>query len=188
MRASNGVSEPLAASVDSAPVTSAAWNTRSIANRPASASAVENCVPLSSARPSFGPSTSGASPARASAVVGRHALAAEHAPRRRRASRPSYARAARDRPRRRPSPGPASPGCTSRASMRFEHSDGRSRTPEAPRPRLASFNAIISRTIAGRIGSPTPAACDSTMLRWSAARSSGAMRTLASFPKPVLMP
>ena len=62
------------------------------------------------------------------------------------------------------------------------------RTPEAPRPRHASFNAIISRTVSGRIGSPTPAACDSTMLRWSVARSSEAMRTLASLPKPVLIP
>jgi hypothetical protein len=42
MRASNGVSEPLAASVDSAPVTSAARNTHSMANRLANASAVEN--------------------------------------------------------------------------------------------------------------------------------------------------
>ena len=37
MRGSNGVSEPLAASTDSAPVTSAAWNTVSISNSPASA-------------------------------------------------------------------------------------------------------------------------------------------------------
>ena len=37
MRGSNGVSEPLAASVDSAPVTSAARNSRSASNRPASA-------------------------------------------------------------------------------------------------------------------------------------------------------
>ncbi|MNV36001.1 hypothetical protein D3C71_1274640 [compost metagenome] len=37
MRGSNGVSEPLAASTDSAPVTSAAWNTVVISNSPASA-------------------------------------------------------------------------------------------------------------------------------------------------------
>ena len=41
------------------------------------------------------------------------------------------------------------------------------RTPEAPWPRLASLSAIISRTFAACIGSPTPAACDSTMLRCS---------------------
>ena len=79
-------------------------------------------------------------------------------------------------------------GMTSRASMASSIATVAGRTPEAPRPRLASFNAIISRTLAGRIGSPTPAACESTMLRWSAARSSAAMCTLASFPKPVLMP
>ena len=67
MRGSNGASEPRAASVDSAPVTSADWNRRSAANKPASAWAVENCVPLSRARPSFGPSSIGVSPARARA-------------------------------------------------------------------------------------------------------------------------
>jgi hypothetical protein len=56
-------------------------------------------------------------------------------------------------------------GVTSRANMASSMPIVVGRTPEAPRPRLASFNAIISRTVAGRIGSPTPAACDSTMLR-----------------------
>ena len=71
------------------------------------------------------------------------------------------------------------------ASMRRTVS---SRTPDAPCARLASFSAIISRVTAGAIGGPAPAACDSTMLRWSTARSDAGMRTLASFPKPVLMP
>ncbi len=61
-------------------------------------------------------------------------------------------------------------------------------TPEAPRARLASLSAIISRATGTGIGSPTPAAWLSTMLRWSVARSSPAMRTVASFPKPVLIP
>ncbi len=64
---SNGVSEPRAPSVDSAPVTSAERNSVSASNRPASALAVENWVPLSSARPSFGLSSIGASPTSASA-------------------------------------------------------------------------------------------------------------------------
>ena len=38
------------------------------------------------------------------------------------------------------------------------------------------------------IGSPTPAACDTTMLRWSVVRSVGSMRMLANRPNPVLMP
>ena len=56
MRASNGVSLPRHASTDSAPATNAAASARSAANSPASASAVDTCVPLSSASPSFGPS------------------------------------------------------------------------------------------------------------------------------------
>ena len=47
------------------------------------------------------------------------------------------------------------------------------RTPEAPCARLASLSAIISRTTGAGVGSPTPAACDSTMLRCSVARSAG---------------
>jgi hypothetical protein len=56
-------------------------------------------------------------------------------------------------------------GITSRASMASSMPIVAGRTPEAPRPRLASFNAIINRTVASRIGSPTPTACDSTILR-----------------------
>ena len=51
----------------------------------------------------------------------------------------------------------------------------------------ASAPSSAARSARG-IGSPTPAACDSTMLRCSVARSAGPMRTLASLPKPVLMP
>ncbi len=54
MRGSNGASEPRAASSDSAPVASADRNRVSASNRPTSAFAVENCVPLRSASPSFG--------------------------------------------------------------------------------------------------------------------------------------
>ncbi len=74
------------------------------------------------------------------------------------------------------------------ASIASSRSSVSGRTPEAPCARLASFSAIISRTMATGIGSPTPAACESTMLRCSVARSAASMRTLASFPKPVLMP
>ena len=56
-------------------------------------------------------------------------------------------------------------GMTSLASMASSNSIVCGRTPEAPCARLASFSAIISRVIATGIGSPTPAACDSTMLR-----------------------
>ena len=62
------------------------------------------------------------------------------------------------------------------------------RTPDAPCARLASFSAIISRAMLAGIASPTPAAWLSTMLRWSVCRSSSLILTLASFPKPVLIP
>ena len=61
-------------------------------------------------------------------------------------------------------------------------------TPDAPCDRLPSFKAIIRRTMGTGIGAPTPAAWLSTMLRWRVCRSASSMRTLASFPKPVLMP
>src|SRR4029079_14333275 len=72
-----GVSEPFAASVVSAPVTSAAWNTRSMVNRPANASAVANWVPLRRARPYLRPSTKGASPGAPERGMSRHGLAGE---------------------------------------------------------------------------------------------------------------
>ena len=105
MRGSNGVSEPMMASVDIAPATSAACNSRSASISPASARAVETCVPFSSARPSFGP----APPAQADGGQGRGAAAAPAAGQRfALADQPpaTDGRAARGRRRRRPSPGP----------------------------------------------------------------------------------
>ena len=54
MRGSNGFSDPLIASSDKAPTTSAVPNTSSAPNSPTSPSAVDTCVPLSSASPSLG--------------------------------------------------------------------------------------------------------------------------------------
>ena len=67
IRGSKATSVPLSASTDRAPATSPDASTRSAMNRVSSAIAVETWVPLISARPSFGPSTSGSSPSRASA-------------------------------------------------------------------------------------------------------------------------
>ena len=61
-------------------------------------------------------------------------------------------------------------------------------TPDAPCASEASFNASISRAIGAGIASPTPAACDSTMLRCSADRSASPILIEASFPNPVLIP
>lgn len=60
--------------------------------------------------------------------------------------------------------------------------------PDAPWARLASLSAIIKRATGCGVASPTPAQCDSTMLRCKVSRSCAGMRTLASLPKPVLMP
>ena len=108
--------------------------------------------------------------------------------RRRRSSPPTCGRAARDRPRRRPSPGPARPASGPWRAAPRAGATVSPRTPDAPWARLASLSAIISRATATGIGGPTPAACDSTMLRCSFSRSAASMRTLASLPKPVLMP
>ena len=56
-------------------------------------------------------------------------------------------------------------GVTPRSSIASMQSIVSGRTPEAPCARLASFSAIMSRVTATGVGSPTPAACDSTMLR-----------------------
>ena len=98
------------ASTDSAPATNAAASARSAANRPASASAVDTCVPLSSARPSFGPRLTGCRPARASASRAGMTRPST-SPRLRRSGRPKDARAARGRRKPRPIP---STGCTAR--------------------------------------------------------------------------
>ena len=133
----------------SAPVTSAAWNTRSMANRPASASAVENCVPLSSASPSLGPSISGASPARSSAACGRHGLAGERASPTPIIAAAMWASGARS-PDAPTEPWLGTTGTMPRSSMASSSAMVCGRTPEAPWPRLASLSAIISRTIGGR--------------------------------------
>ena len=64
MRSSKGASLPFNASTDMAPATTAAANTSSAPNNPASASAVETCVPLIRARPSLARSLRGSSPAK----------------------------------------------------------------------------------------------------------------------------
>ena len=74
MRGSNGPSLPRAASTVSAPITSAASSTGSNANSACSASAVEICVPLISARPSLAASTQRRDAGLAQRLGGRHAL------------------------------------------------------------------------------------------------------------------
>ena len=130
-------------------------------------------MPFSSARPSLAPSTSGAGRPRASArSAGTCApstktsptpiMRRRHVRQRRQVARGADRTLARHHRRQVPSPAAPRAGARSRA-----------RTPDAPWARLASLSAIISRATATGIGAPTPAACDSTMLRWSRSRSAG---------------
>ena len=47
---------------------------------------------------------------------------------------------------------------------------------------------MTRRTVGSSIGSPTPQQCDRIRFRCSVAVSAGAIRTEASFPKPVFTP
>ena len=177
----------MTASVDMAPVTTAARRQAMARNSPTSASAAENCVPLISASPSLAPSVTGARPARAKASVpGRRVPATRASP------WPIITAAMCARGARSPE-APTLPcsgitGVTPRASIASIRSTITGRTPEAPRPRLNSFSAMIRRTVGSSTGSPTPQQCDRIRLRCSVAVSSGAMRTEASLPKPVFTP
>ena len=175
------------ASVERQEITRAFCAARQPANSPASAQAVETWVPLISASPSFGPSSTGASPAAASASaagVARPATVASPSPIRTAARCASGARS----PEAPTEPCTGMTGVTPRASMPSSSAISSQRTPDAPRPSDSSFNAIVSRTIGSGVGSPTPAQWERTRLRCSAAVSSGAILTLASLPKPVFTP
>ena len=99
-------------------------------SRASSASAVETCVPLIRARPSLGPSVSGAMPARRSAWRAGSALAREAASRLRRSAPASGAPAAPGRPRRRPSPATGMTGTSAALAAASSASMTSGRTPE----------------------------------------------------------
>ena len=142
-----GAVDPMIASVDRAEVTSADCAAcASRRNRPASAKAVENWVPLIRASPSFGPSATGARPAGASACRAGHRSCPDTRPRLRRSSRRSYAPAAPDRPRRRPSPCAGITGVTPAGQHRLDQLDQLPAHARcAPAQADSSFSAIISR-------------------------------------------
>ena len=189
--ARSGAVEPMIASVDIAEMTSSAFcAARQAPKRPASAQAVENCVPLISASPSFAASTTGARPGRGQRLGARHARG-----RRSSASPSPSITAAMCASGARSPEAPTEPcdGMTGeharwRASPRSAR-PARQRTPEAPRPSETSFSAIISRTIAGRRRLADAAAVrqDQVALQRARCRSAGIL-TLASLPKPVLTP
>ena len=154
---------------------------------PASAQAVENCVPLMSPSPSFGPRMTGASPARSSATRAGSRTPSKPAspsPIRVAAICASGARS----PEAPTDPCTGTTGVTLRArqsSISFAVSQ---RIPDAPRPSDRSLRIIISRVVASSSASPTPQQCDRTRFLCSRAVSSGGTRTEASLPKPVFDP
>ncbi len=127
------------------------------ARLPASArasTAVEACVPLISASPSFGPRLTGERPAFASAAapgnlpvaVPGEAFADE--------DEREVRERARGRRSRRPSRGSARRGCTPRFSASSSASSVSSRMPEKPRASTLARSAIIARTVRTGSGSP----------------------------------
>ena len=183
----SGAVEPMIASVDRAEITNAEFAARHASNSPASAKAVENCVPLIKASPSFGPNSSGVRPAAASAAppgMTRPSNSASPWPI---IAAAIWAKGARS-PEAPTDPCAGITGVTPRSSMASIRSTTSSRTPEAPRPRLSSLSAIKSRAWPRGIAGPTPQQCDRIRLRCSVAVSSEAILTEASLPKPVFTP
>jgi hypothetical protein len=154
MRASKGASLPLSASTDIAPATTAAPNTSSAPNNPAKASAVETCVPLIKARPSFARSFSGCRPARQAFGRGQHRAAHAYL-------------ADAEQHRAQMGQGRQIAGGTHRAlrrdqgihlmlEQREQGVDDPMVMPECPRASALILSARMRRTTASGSGSPTP--------------------------------
>ena len=187
MRASNGRVDPRSTSMDKAATTSAARASRSAATSARASTAVDACVPLMSARPSFGASRTGASPARASASAPDRrpeAVCTSPSPMRTSARWASGARS----PLAPTDPRLGTTGWTAALSIAMSRSSVSSRMPEWPRASTLARSAIIARTTGTGRRSPTPAAWLRSRLICSASSASGAMRTSANDPNPVLMP
>ena len=79
-------------------------------------------------------------------------------------------------------------GISPRSSIASSRATVAGRTPDAPCARLASFSAIISRTTSARRRLADAGRMRQHDVALQLARSPASMRTLASLPKPVLMP
>ena len=186
-RASNGASEPFAASIDIAPTTVAEANKRSAKNKPCKVKAVDTCVPLISAKPSLACNTTGVMPALRKAVC-----ASTNSPLTNTCPSPINASVMCDKGARSPD-APTEPlagmfGVIPALKIAIMVSITSARMPEKPRAKLAIFISIIKRTTCADNGSPVPTECDRMRLRCNCASCSVAMRFLAKSPKPVLMP
>ena len=188
MRSWNGVALPRSASTVSAQQTSAALASRIASSTARHPIAVMICVPLISARPSFSRSSSGRRRTAASACAPVTFLpsAANISPRPISGSAMWLSGARSPLAPTEPCEGitGAKPALNSASAC----CSSSRRTPEKPSARLWMRGAKASRLVATGSGSPTPVAWLSSRLVCSVASWSSAMRTPASFPKPVLMP
>ena len=152
------------ASVDNAQVNTDVAAFCHAPQRPVKAQAVENCVPLIKARPSFAPSLIGVIPALASASP-----AGKRTPSNSASPSPIITAAICASGAKSPD-APTDPwlgmtGVTPLASIASMISTVDITTPDAPRPSDNSFSTIINRVVAVSNGSPTPQQCDRIRLR-----------------------
>ena len=152
--------------------------------------AVDGCVPLISASPSFAPSGTGCQPgalASASAPCD-SAHVVRSSPRPRRSAPARGGRAAPGRRWRRPSRATARRDARRALSSASSASSVSTRMPENPFASTFARSAIVARTVRAGSGSPRPAAWLRSRLSCSASSASGAILTSANDPNPVLMP
>ena len=139
------------------------------------------------ASPSFGPSTSGARPARRSpsdAGARRPSIRTSPHPSRGSARWASGARS----PLAPTDPRLGTTGSTPALRRASSASTTCARTPEYPRDRVFARSRSIPRTASSSSGSPSPEAWLRMSRRWSWESRSPAIRTLARSPNPVLTP
>ena len=145
-------------------------------------------VPLMRARPSFATSSTGTSPAAASASAA--GISSPDASRT--SPSPISASAQCDRGARSPEQ-PSEPYSRTTGVMPCEIRSASScavsrRTPVCPVASVERRSSISARTTSRSTSGPEPAACERTSERWSWARISAGMCRVASAPKPVLTP
>ena len=183
--------EPRSASIDSAAAMSAARASRSAPRAASAATAVDGCVPLMSASPSFGSSVTGSSPAARERVARRTATCVPSPT----VASPSPISTSDEVRERREVAAGADRAAARHARVHaaveqldqpLERASGGCR--RNPSPARCARSAIDARTARTGSGSPTPAAWLRSRFSWSAPSASRGIAVSASAPKPVLMP
>ena len=155
MAGSRGAVDPMIASVDRQEITTAFSALRIASNNPTNAQAVENWVPFIRPSPSFGPRTTGCSPANSSAFAEfMRWLSNKDSPSPIRVAA-IWASGARS-PEAPTEPWVGINGVIPLAKRFCNSSIVSQRIPDAPRPTDKSFSTIMSRVVFTSRGSPTP--------------------------------